>query len=98
MSRVVHPGSGSLLFNHPGSRFQWSKKDIGSRIRNTALKKDVCFSQCKHCEYIVIIRVADLEPNPVKSKIFSPILIRRRILKKIIPDQKDKNCLFANFR
>jgi hypothetical protein len=31
---VVHPGYGSLLFNHPGSRIQ-GQKGTGSRIRNT---------------------------------------------------------------
>ncbi len=34
MIRVVHPGSGSWLFTHPGSRGQ---KGTGSRIRNTAI-------------------------------------------------------------
>ncbi len=34
MIRFVHPGSG-FFFTHPGSRIQGSKKDTGSRIRNT---------------------------------------------------------------
>jgi hypothetical protein len=32
MIRVVHPGSGSWFFTHPGSRGQ---KSTGSRIRKT---------------------------------------------------------------
>ncbi len=38
---VVHPGSGSWFFTHPGSRIQGVKKGTGSRIRirNTASRQ-----------------------------------------------------------